>query len=394
LQLFNGCCCGGWLTVSGWLLVKMAVKHDRRLSSAVSGVLQPTLNESYVSPRPASRVGTSTDAAKYLRRNRGSSSLWLVKRCGSIDFDDDDDDDNSSSLRVQTARAPRLSGNEASEIFRRSQGSVGVLLDEHNQRGYSSPRPQPRLPSGEAAANARRKADLFTQADIGRPHSSRPERRVLSTEAKANAAKGAGTMNTVLKTVDDQPRTSQPNAFRSKSNTSLSLCLDASSARGETNCTPRPRQRVKPEAQEIAHRSSGKTCAAAIAGRLSGDAVCEVRASGAGRDNYEASTCGSMGALFSKYGQQPAANQLPERIPEGPGKDIARHGKTGTLCYQMNNYGNLPPSPRPESRLRCEGKRFVCRNKGNNMAKCLNPANKPQRRKRLQTGERRHSEKK
>jgi len=359
----------------------MAVKHDRRLSSAVGVALQPTLSQSYVSPRPASRVGTSTDAAKYLRRNRGSSSLWLVKRCGSTDVDDDDDDGRS----LTTARVPRrLSGNEASEIFRRSQGSVGVLLDERNQVGYSSPRPQPRLTSSEAEVNARRKADLFKQADVGRPPpGSRPERRTLSTEAKANAAKGAGTMNAVLRTADDQPLTSPLSALRAKSSTSLSLCLDDScaAARQTDDATSRPRQRVKPEAQEIARRSSGKTCAAAVAGRLSADATCDVRVRGAGRDNYEASTCGSVGGLLSTYGQQSANSQLPGRIPEGPGKEIAKHGKTGTLCYQMNNYGHLPPSPRPESRLRCEGKRFVCRNTGNNMAKCLSPATKPQRRK-------------
>ena len=358
----------------------MAVKHDRRLSSAVSGVLQPMLKESYVSPRPASRVGTSTDAAKYLRRNRGSSSLWLVKRCASIDLDDDDD--GSLTVRgCQSARAPRLTGNEASEIFRRSHGSVGVLLDEKNQVGYSSPRPQPRLPSSEAEANARRKADLFKQRDVDRPP-SQPERRILSSEAKANATKNAGTMSTILKTVD-QPRTSEPNALRSKNNTSLSLCLDGTSDGGENSDTPRPCQRVKPEAQDIARKSTGNTCAAAIAGRLPGDPVCDVRASGAGRDNYEASRGGSLGGLFN--GQQSASyagSQIPERIPEGPGKEIAKHGKTGTLCFLMNNYGNLPRSPPPESRLRCEGKRFVCRNKGNNMAECINPPKrKPPRRK-------------
>jgi len=355
----------------------MDVEHDRRSSSAVGAVLQPMLKESYVAPRPASRVGTSTDAAKYLRRNQGSSSLWLVKRCASIDLDDDDEDSSLTARNGQSARAPRLSGNDASEIFRRNQGSVGVVLDEKNQEGYSSARPQPRLPSSEAAANARRKAELFQQPDVGRLP-SKPERRVLSTEAKANAAKGTGTMNTVLKTVDQSGK-SELNPLRSKSN--LSLCLDGNSASVENNDTPRPRQRVKPEAQEIARKSAGNTCAAAIAGRLPGYPVCDVRASGAGRDNYEASRAGSVGSLFSTYGQQ-SASQLPaEKIPEGPGKEIAKHGKNGTVCFLFNNYGNLPRSPRPESRLRCEGKRFECRNKGTNMAKCLNQTVKPRKRK-------------
>ena len=358
----------------------MAVEHDRRLSSAVGSVLQPMLKEPYVAPRPASRVGTSSDAAKYLRRNRGSSSLWLVKRCSSIDLDDDDGGGSLTVRGCQSVRAPRLAGNEASEIFRRSQGSVGAVLDEKNQVGYSSPRPQPRLPSSEAEANARRKSELFKQPDIGRPPSQR-QVRTVSVEAKANAAKNAGTMNTVLKTAD-RPQSSQANALRSKS--VMSLCLDTTSAAGgENNNTPRPRQRVKPEAEEIARKSTGNVCAAAIAGRLSGNPVCDVRASGAGRDNYEASRCGSVGGLFSTYDQQSACavSQLPERVPEGPGKEIAKLGKTGTLCFLMNSYGNLPRSPPPDRRLRSEGKRFVCRNKGNNMANCLNQTAKPQRRK-------------
>ena len=115
----------------------MAVEHDRRLSSGVGSALQPALRESYVTPRPASRVGTSTDAAKYLRRSRGSSSLWLVKRCATIDLDDDDDDDDEElGGRCESARAPRLSGDVASDICRRSRvGSVGVVLDETNQVG-------------------------------------------------------------------------------------------------------------------------------------------------------------------------------------------------------------------------------------------------------------------
>jgi len=358
----------------------MPVEHDRRLSSGVNSVLQPMLKEPYVSPRPASRVGNSTDAAKYLQRNRGSSSLWLIKRCASIDLDDNNNDDGGS-LTVRgcsTARGPRLSGNVASEIFRRSQGSVGVLLDENNQIGYNSPRPQPRLPSSEAQANARQKTGLFQQP----VHSvSQPQRRIMSTEAKSNAEKNAGTVNTVLKAVDG-PRTSELNAFRKKSE--LSLCLDGTSAGGKDDDAPRPRQRVKPEAEVNAHNDTGTKCAAVIAGRLSGDPVCDVRAKGAGRDNYEASTCGSVGTLFSKYGQQSASasSHVSENIPLGPGKEIAKHGKTGTLCYLMNNYGNLPQSPRPASRLRSEGKRHVCRNTGNNMAKCLNQAAKPARRSR------------
>ena len=360
----------------------MAVQHDRRLSSGVGSVLQPALKESYVSPRPASRVGVSSDAAKYLRRNRGSSSLWLVKRCASIDLDDDDD--GSLTVRsCQTARAPRLNGNEASEIFRRNQGSVGVVLDENNQIGYSSPRPQSRLPSSEAEANARRKAGLFEQpAQSARHLSSQTRPRLVSTEAKANATKNAGMVNELLKSVD-RPKTSETNASRSKSD--LSLCLEGLSARGGADAMPCPRQRVKPEAEDIARKSAGKTCADVIAGRLPGDPVCDVRAKGIGRDNYEASRCGSVGTLFSTYGQQSAAaagSRASENIQEGPRQEIAKHGKTGTLCFLMNNYGNLPRSPRPENRLRSEGKRYVCRNGGNNMAKCLNQAAKPARRSR------------
>ena len=363
----------------------MAVQNDRRLSSGVGNVLQPALKESYVSPRPASRVGVSSDAAKYLRRNRGSSSLWLVKRCTSIDLDDDDDDDGSLTVRsCQTARAPRLNGNEASEIFRRNQGSVGVVLDENKQIGYSSPRPQPRLPSSEAEANASRKAGLFEQpAQSDRHLSSQPRPRLVSAEAKANATKNAGTVNEVMKTVD-RPKASETNASRSRSE--LSLCLEGLSARDGADAMPCPRQRVKPEAEDIARKSGGKTCADVLAGRLPGDPVCDVRAKGIGRDNYEASKCGSVGTLFSTYGQQSASaagSRVSENFREGPGTEIAKHGKTGTLCFLMNNYGNLPRSPRPENRLRSEGRRYVCRNSGNNMAKCLNQATKPVRRSHL-----------
>jgi len=356
----------------------MAVEHDRRLSSAVGSVLQPMLKQPYVSPRPASRVGTSSDAAKYLRRNRGSSSLWLVKRCASIDLEDHDDDDDDGSLTVrgsQTARGPRLSGSAASEIFRRSRGSVGVLLDERNQADYQSPRQQPRLPSSEADANARRRAGLFEQpAESDERPPSRPRRAgIMSAEAEANAARGAsGTMNALLKTVDE-PRLSSDSKAASRTKTELSLCLDETSTGG----TPRPQQRVKPEAEEIARKSSGKTCAAALAGRLAGDPVCVVRATGVGRDNCEASRSGSVGALFSTHCQQSAtagARSPPDSFLDGPGKEIAKHGKTGTLCYLMNNYGQLPRSPRPASRLRSEGKRYGYRNSGNNMAKCLNQA--------------------
>jgi len=347
----------------------MAVDHDRRLSSGVGNAMQPMLKESYTTPRPASRVGTSSDAAKYLRRSRGSASLWLVKRCSSIDLEDDDDDDGGEVDR-QSARAPRLTGDEASEIFRRSHGSVGVVLDETSQAGYSSPRPQPRLPSREATANARRRTQVFTADDVGGP-SDRPRSRLVSAEAEANATKNAGSMSTIMKR-DDRPRTSESRPASGK-RTELSLCLDGMSP-GDVD-TPRPRQRVRPEAEEIARRNAG-TCAAALAGRLAGDRACEVRASGDGRTNCEASRCGSVGTLFSTYGRQSGDQQRPDSRQQGPGSEIAKHGKTGTLCFQMTNYGNLPRSPRPESRLRSEGKRYVCRNRGDNMASCLNQAAK------------------
>jgi len=365
----------------------MAVEHDRRLSSGVTSILQPMLKEAYVPPRPASRVGTSTDAAKYLRRNRCSSSLWLVKRCASIDLEDADNDDElggSPTVRgCVAARGPRLTGDEASGNYRRSQGSVGIVMDEKNQVGYSSPRPQPRLTSSEAKANSCHKAGLFeqpSQSDRRPPVQHR--RRIMSAEAEENAAKSAGTANSVLKTVD-RPRTSELNAFRNKSG--VSLCIDGISTGRKNDDTPRQRQRVKPEAEENARKSAGMTCAAAVAGRLPGDAVLDVRVSGAGRDNYKASTCGSVGTLFSASGKQSpsAGNRVPEDVPAGPSKEIAKHGKTGTVCFLMNNYGNLPRSPRPASRLQSEGKRYVCRNSGNNMAKCLNQAAKPKRRSHL-----------
>jgi len=362
----------------------MAVARDRRLSSGVSNVLQPTLKESYVSPRPASRIGVSTDAAKYLKRNRGSSSLWLVKRCASIDLDDDGDDSLTARGGSGTARGPRLSGNEATAIFRRSQGSVGVVLDENNQVEYNSPRPQPRLPTREAEANARLKSRLFEEpAQSDRHAASQPRSRLVSTEAKENATKGAGTVNELFNNAINRPKSAEMKVMRNKSE--LSLCLDGISARdSDTNNIPCPR--VKPEARDNALRDAGKTCAAAIVGQLSGDSVFDIRAKGAGRDNYEASRCGSVGTLLSKYGQQSASTdnlRTTERNQEGAGKEIAKHGKTGTLCFLMNNYGDLPRSPRPESRLRSEGKRYVYRNSGNNMAKCLNQASKPVRRSRL-----------
>ena len=368
----------------------MAVQHDRRLSSGVGSVLQPMLRESYVTPRPASRVGTSTDAARYLRRNRGSSSLWLVKRCASIHLDDNSDDDEpGSSLATdrgrQTARAPRLTGDEASEILRRSRGSLGVVLDETNQVGYSSPRPQPRLPSDDATANARRKAEIFEQpGTCDGPTSARPRSRLVTAEAEANATRNAGTMNAILKT-DHGPQTSESRT--SKKRSELSLCLDGISARDESQGATRPRQRVRPEAEEFARKNAG-TCAAAIAGRLPGDAVCDVRASGAGRDNYEASRGNSVGTLFSTYGQQSASEggQLPQSRQQSHGSEIAKRGKTGSLCFQMDNYGKLPRSPRPESRLHSEGKRYVCRNRGDSMAKCLNQATKPVGRTHLVVG--------
>ena len=244
----------------------MAVQHDRRMSSGVGNVLQPMLKESYVSPRPASRVGTSTDAAKYMRRNRGSSSLWLVKRCGSMDLGDNSDDElDSSRTGGQSVRAPRLTGDVASEIHSRSKGSVGVLLNESNQVGYTSPRPKPRLTSGEAEANACRKAEIFARPSE-RP-SSRPRPRLVSAEAESNATRGAGTVSTLLKT-DDRPRTSELKTWNKKSE--LSLCLDETSVGAEDDGTTRPRQRVKPEAEENARKNAG-TCAAAIAGRLAGD---------------------------------------------------------------------------------------------------------------------------
>ena len=135
-------------------------------------------------------------------------------------------------------------------------------------------------------------------------------------------------MNTILKTdVGDDRR---PQALRSTTTTNtrrgeLSLCLDGLSDRddGVTRPPPPPRQRVKPEAEEeIARRNAGTCAAAAMAGRLAGDRVCDVRASGAGRDNYEASTCGSVGALFSTYGQS-ADNRRPPSRQQGPGNAVS-----------------------------------------------------------------------
>ena len=331
--------------------------------------MQPMLKEPYVTPRPASRVGTSSDAAKYLRRNRGSSALWLVKRCASIDLDDDDDDDSVTARRGPPTPARRLTGDEASEIFRRSQGSIGIVLNEQNQVGYSSPRPQPRLKTSEAEANAHRKASLFQEpAKSERAASGRPRSRFLSSEAEANAERGDGTMNEVLRSAGGR-RTSQLKT--PSSNSGLSLRRDGTSAGADADGSTRPpRPRVRPEAEEIAHKGAG-TCAAAIAGRLPGDPVCDVRVAGPGRANYEASTCGSVGTLFSN-----SQSTVPQSIPEGPKNEIAKHGKTGTLCFLMNSYGKLPRSPRPASRLRSEGQRYVCRNRGDNMAKCLNQPTK------------------
>ena len=107
-------------------------------------LMQPALNESYLSPRPASRVGMSKEAAELVKQNWGSLSLFLKS------------EHNTNYNSPRQSRGVRYDSVDDTDLIDRNRGqTMDKIMDRNGNQNYFSSRCQ-RVVGSEGQGNLQR----------------------------------------------------------------------------------------------------------------------------------------------------------------------------------------------------------------------------------------------
>ena len=384
------------------------------IGNSVSSLLQPDLHDTYRSPRPAPRVGTSVVAAAILLRSRGDdASSWFQHNqqqennprtngtavgCGILPVD---------SAPTSNQLIPRVVGQLASDILQRHDGStMAVTMNVDQNRNYESPRPRARLPVGGAGEVIAEKhsgssMERVLNADANKGYSSaRPRPRIRdgdvvsrssgvamsaalnhagnqdywsAREPRVNGDVGeeillrgkVGTVGQVLNAEENR----EYNSPRPKQRlTGSQAVTNAQQGRGalvprvldaENNIdyqSPRPAPKVRSvEGNAIAtHGERGTISKVLNEDRSRTDATPRAgpRIKPEGLSNAVAGQRGTCGMALE--GRLPVTPVGGVRVSDAA-YEIYERGTRGTLGDVMTDCGRLPLSSRPASRIRDDG---------------------------------------
>lgn len=384
------------------------------LGNSVNSLLQPDLHDSYRSPRPAPRVGTSAVAAAILLRSRGDdvSSCFQHNQQRESNQRTDGTTVGCGILPVDSAPAsniliPRVVGQLASDILQRHDGSTMALtMNVDQNRNYESPRPRARLPvggTGEIIAEKHSGSSMerVLNADANKGYSSaRPRPRIRDGDfairssgvamsaaldhagnqdywsAREPRVKGevseeillrgkVGTVGRVLNAEENReymsPRPKQrltgsqavTNAQHGRG-ALVPRVLDA--ANNIDYQSPRPAPKVRSdEGKAIATHGERGTMSKVLNEDRSRSDTTPRAASRIKPEALSNAVAGQRGTYgMALEGRLPATPPGGVRVSDAA-YEIYERGTRGTLGGMMADYGRLPLSSRPASRIRDDG---------------------------------------
>ena len=297
-----------------------ADQNKQRNRGCMDILMSMDMNANYDTPRPASRVGVSSEAKDILERNRGGTGA--VFGLG-----------NSSYM---PRKAARVNGDDAAEIHNLGRnGTVSSVLNTSVNKGYYSARPAPRVKveaEDIADKNLNGTMGFVLNNEKNRGYNTTRGVPRVTNEGGDNATKGKGTMNVIL-----------------------------DSSKNKNYYTTRGQPRVKPEAEDIAIKNKGTMGLVLSSNNKPQDQPAQ-RVKPEASDSYNKNR-GTLTNIYSNYGKLPGSARKEPKV-KGEGQEIQHHGTKGTLCHLLNKYGNLPKDSRAAPRVKPEARQVAKKGQG------------------------------